>query len=73
MAEMGPGMPVDMDAVDEVAQTATQGSDGIDEVLERFQGALGSGHRVANFAHGTGEARANGRGLRAIAEAIPEV
>ncbi|MFM9537928.1 hypothetical protein ACKI1P_09745 [Streptomyces turgidiscabies] len=73
MGEYEPGMPVDLNAIDQVAQTATQGEGQIEEHLNDFAQHLTNGHRMANFAQGTGEGRKNGFGLRAIAEAIPEV
>ncbi|MGQ4388918.1 hypothetical protein [Streptomyces sp. SAS_270] len=76
MGEYTPGLPLDMDAVDEVAQTATAGGDKAEQTLGDMQEGFLKAHeegRFSHFAQGTGEGRANGRGLRALLEAIPAV
>jgi hypothetical protein len=63
--QVGPGAPVDMDAVDAMAATATQYADQGIQSLDNFQqGLLNSGSvgRTANFGQGAVE----GRGYQAI-------
>lgn len=58
---MGQGMPVDMDAIDAMAATATEGADRGDQTWEGLQqGFLNSGGvgRAANFGQGAIEGRA---------------
>jgi len=74
--QVGPGQPVDMDAVDAMgAETAARGEQGVqlaEDGLRKFAGALEG--RTANFGQGAVEARgyqAIEGGLGSTFKAIP--
>ena len=61
--QVGPGAPVDMDAVDAMAATATENGDKAEQGWSNLQqGFLNSGSRTASFGQGAIE----GRGYQAI-------
>lgn len=60
MGEYEPGLPVDLESINEIAATATQGGEQAEHALGQMQEGFTKAHeasRTAHFAQGTGEGR----------------